>query len=384
MNIIDQAILIPASPDFIWRFVGDLSKNVDWQEGLTHISFLTTRHEGTGTRWRYSTAKGHDVIVETVAWYDTLGYEYQIVDGAQFSSNLGRIRLQEIAEGTRVRWTFQYEPGGVFGSLRNSMGRKRIIANSIQDSLRNLHKLIQEETGGISTHEAKASLKDAPDVEQRSSYQPRHPSAFVDEAVETAHAESEYPAKQPISYELDNETTPSPAAADDDTKPNPVVQAAGKIQSPTPAKDKTQAASEPLAAAQLTPETAAQEANREHIIPQTEELSREKQAITPSRAIRGAADISVFDVFGLQKPSETENKPKISSQRPEAPDLAISASESNPETLNARIEDAEDAAEMTASPEAETASITCARIEIQLTGWRRISRWRKLKLRSRQ
>lgn len=352
MNIIDQAILIPASPGFIWRFVGDLSKNVDWQEGLTDISFLTTRHEGKGTRWRYSTANGHDVIAEIVAWYDTVGYEYQIVDGARFSDNLGRIRLQEIAEGTRVRWTFQYEPSGVFGSLRHSMGRKRSIANSIQDSLRNLHKLIQEETGGISTHEAKASLKEAPDVDERSSYQPRHPSSFVDEATEAAQAESEPAAKQPISYALDHETRPVPAAADDDTKPNPVVQAA-------------EAASEPMTAA------TAQEASREEIIPQAEESSREKQAAAPAREFRDTAGISVFDVFGLQKPSETEHK-LPTSPRPE--DV--------PETLNAPMEEAEGAA-VSSETEAEPSLMTCDRMAIQFTGWRRMARRRQMGLRPR-
>ena len=354
MNIIDQAILISASPGFIWRFVGDLSKNVDWQEGQTHISFLTTRHEGKGTRWRYSTANGHDVIAEIVAWYDTLGYEYQIVDGAQFSSNLGRIRLQEIAEGTRVRWTFQYEPGGVFGGLRHSMGRKRSIANGIQDSLRNLHKLIQEETGGISTHEAKASLKEAPDVEERSSYQPRHPSSFVDEAMEAAHAESEQDAKQPIAYALDHETRPAPAAADDDTQPNPVVQAAD-------------AASDPIAP----------------MIPPAEELSQEKQTSAPAKAPRDTADVSVFDVFGLQKPSETEHSSQTS-PRPEAQDLAVSAAESDPETLNVPMEEAEAAAEMAdILSEAEPPLMTGGRIEIQLTGWRRIARRRQAGLRQR-
>lgn len=378
MNIIDQAILISASPDFIWRFVGDLSKNVDWQEGLTHISFLTTRHEGKGARWRYSTAKGHDVIVEIVVWYDRVGYEYQIVDGARFSSNLGRIRLQEIAEGTRVRWTFQYEPGGVFGGLRNSMGLKRSIAGSIQGSLRNLYQLIQKETGGISTHVAKASLREAPDVEERSSYQPRHPSTFVDEALKAAYVESEYAAKQPISYALDRETALIAAAADDDTKPNPVVQAAEKIQDSAPDKDKAQAASEliasqPPAPAQLTPEPA----SNESMIPQAEDSGWKKPAITLSRVIHGTADVSVFDVFGLQKPSEAENGPKITSQGPKAPDLAVSTSESARESMDAPMEEAEDAVEA-------SAAMTCARMEIQLTGWRRISRRRKMGLRSRQ
>ncbi len=343
MDIIDQAILIPASPGFIWRFVGDLSKNVDWQEDLTHISFLTTQHEGKGTRWRYSTAKGHDVIAEIVAWYDTLGYEYKVVDGAKFGSNQGYIRLQEIAEGTRVRWTFHYEPRGVFGGLRNSMGRKRSIASGIEESLRNLYKLIQEETGGISTHQAKATLKEAPDVEERSSYQPRHPSAFVDSALKDIYDRSESSAKQPISYQLDHETAPAPPLADEDTKPNPVAQAA------MPPQDEAESTAAPFA-----PEPAVKESARE-----------EKPA--PASDVRNTDGLSVFDVFGLQKPSEAVKLPVPSPT--EEQDLF-------PEEAEAET------AEIIVKSETEQAA-TVIYVKMEIRGWRRVSRHREMKLRQR-
>ena len=358
MDIIDQAILIPASPGFIWRFVGDLSKNVDWQEDLTHISFLTTQHEGKGTRWRYSTAKGHDVIAEIVAWYDTLGYEYKVVDGAKFGSNQGYIRLQEIAEGTRVRWTFHYEPRGVFGGLRNSMGRKRSIASGIEESLRNLHKLIQEETGGISTHQAKATLKEAPDVEERSSYRPRHPSAFVDSALKDIY---DQPKKQPISYQLDHETAPAPPLADEDTKPNPVAQAA------MPRQDEVESTAEPQVKS-FAPEPAVKEPARE-----------EKPA--PASDVRNTAGLSVFDIFGLQKPSEAAKLPVPVSPPAEEQDLFPEAAEISPPTEEAEAE----TAEIIVSSEAEqTAAAIYAKVDIRLSGWRRVSRHRKIKLRQRQ
>ncbi len=377
MNIIDHAILIPASPDFIWRYLGDLSKNVDWQEDFKNISFLTTHHEGKGTRWRYSTAKGQDVIAEIIAWYDTLGYEYTIVDGMQLGSNQGRIRLQEIPEGTRVQWTFHYETGGLLGSLRNSMGLKRNTTNKIQDSLRNLYQLIQHEAGGIATHEDKASLKDAPDVEERSSYQPRHPSAFVDLAADGAYAKSKRLPMQPIAYELDDEATPIPAAAEDDTKPNPVIQAAEALQSASPAPAKMEAEAEPPA-----PETATVD------VPPALAPIPEKQKPTPIKHSRDTAGISVFDVFGLQKPSAI-NIPKVAVQP------AAAKSESHPESLDdlpqiSLTESADkadvDAIERVAPLETEPTSMAAAhaRIEIQLSGWRRVSRRRKHPLRFRQ
>ena len=184
MNVIDLEILIPASPEFIWRFLGDPSALPQWQEDVASVSFLSTQREGQGTRWRASSDKTNDIVVEVSAWYDTLGYEYKLMDGASFAENQGRIRLHEVTDGTLVRWTFQYELGGMLGGLRNAMRLKRATTNQLQANLRNLHQLIMQESGGISTHEAKASVREAPDVDERLSYQPRHPSAFHEQASE--------------------------------------------------------------------------------------------------------------------------------------------------------------------------------------------------------
>lgn len=312
MNVIDHAILISASPAFIWRFLGDISQNPKWQEDCTSISFLTTQHEGKGARWRYSTPKGKDIVVEISAWYDTLGYEYMIVDGSSVSENKGRVRLQEIAEGTLVQWTFNYEVEGAFSGFRNSMGLKRNLSNSIQDSLRNLYKLIQNETGGIPTHEAKSLLKEAPDVEERSTYEPRHPSNIKNEVVET-FSEPEYPSEQPISYNLHSESIPEPPVADDDTKPNPVVQGTEEIVEPSFLQQVSEppvtiADTEPNApitdedivastVEEIEPTPAPKDVTQETALPNNP---------TPPPDIRDTASVSVFDVFGLQKPSETQ------------------------------------------------------------------------------
>jgi len=332
MNVIDHAILIPASPEFIWRFLGDISQNSQWQEDCSDISFLTTQHEGRGTRWRYPTPKGKDVIVEITAWYDTLGYEYTIVEGTSVSANQGRIRLQEIAEGTLVQWTFNYELDGMLGGLRNSIGLKRSLTNNIQDSLRNLYKLVQKETGGISTHEARSLLKEAPDVEQREQYQPRYPSNFKEDIDSESYAEPEYPSESSIAYQLDNEGIVEPPVADDDTKPNPVVQGTdeiepvdmsnptliNQIQEPPVADDDTK----PNAPIETMPETS-QESVAEPLEPLAEiseeptiDSAPQPDVTIPSTEsqpdIRDTSRISVFEVFGLQKPSETQELNAIS------------------------------------------------------------------------
>lgn len=320
MNVIDHAILIPASPEFIWRFLGDITQNANWQEDCINISFLTTQHEGKGARWRYSTSKGKDVIVEISAWYDTLGYEYTVVEGSSVSTNQGRIRLQEIAEGTLVQWTFNYEVDGMLSGLRNSIGLKRSLTNHIQDSLRNLYKLVQQETGGISTHEAKASLREAPDVEERSTYQPRHPSSISEDREADTYPESEYPSEQSIQYAI-NDTITEPPVADDDTKPNPVVQGTEEIEviestslasllsvNEPPVADDDTKPNEPIEESPAVQPDEIEDFTETEMATTSPKL---EPIIEPKVDIRDTSRISVFDVFGLQKPSEKQDMKAI-------------------------------------------------------------------------
>ncbi len=343
MNVIDHAILIPASPEFIWRFLGDVSQNSNWQEDCNDISFLTTQHEGRGTRWRYTTPKGKDVIVEISAWYDTLGYEYRIVEGSSVNENQGRIRLQEIAEGTLVQWTFNYELEGMLGGLRNSIGLKRTLTNNIQDSLRNLYKLVQQETGGISTHEARALLQEAPAVEERENYQPRYPSNFTEDSDSNIFKESQYPSETSIAYQAEQEGIVEPPVADDDTKPNPVVQGTDEIEAVNSSSGSLehQITEPPLTDDDTKPnapiekiEAIEPNSTEDDIIqlPAVESTIEEKdeeiqdniksETETPSEVvatnltpdIRDTSRISVFEVFGLQKPSETQELSAITDE----------------------------------------------------------------------
>ena len=303
MNVIDLEILIPASPEFIWRFMGDLAALPQWQENVSSVSFLSTQREGQGTRWRASADNNSDTVVEISAWYDTLGYEYSVKDGTSFGENQGRIRLHEVTDGTLVRWTFQYELKGVFGGLRNAMRIKRGTTNQIQASLRNLHQLILQESGGITTHEAKASVQEAPDVSERSAYKPRHPSAFHDLALEELAASETDTDRQPAYYEFETEAETLPAVVDTDTKPNPVVLSPGfglEIQpEPEVAPDDTK----PVALEALFSETSLpppQPAEERELV---EAALPERPPLQP-RETRDTAELSVFEIFGLQRPSE--------------------------------------------------------------------------------
>jgi hypothetical protein len=208
MNILDHRILVPKSPQVVWEVLSDLSKNPTWQVNYSTISFLTSRHTGSGVRWRYTTTTGREYVAETTAWYDGLGYEYILVDGVQFRENKGRIRLQEIAEGTIVQWTFSYDVGGVLGGVRNALTYKRQFEPVMVDSLKMLWRVMHQ-AQDESSREAKSILREGLNYEARAQYKPRHPSTKADSPATE-------PNIQPIIVE--------PPISDDDTRPRaPVV-----------------------------------------------------------------------------------------------------------------------------------------------------------------
>ncbi len=181
MTIIDHRILIPAAPDVVWDYISDITHNPDWQVDCHDVIFLTSRREGPGVRWRYAAPNGHEYVVAVTAWYNGLGYEYYFVDGVPYRENKGRIRLQEIPEGTIVQWTFTYELSGIFGGMRNALGVSRQVDHTIAESLKTLWQKVKQSGAAARPHEAKSLMRDAPNVDARSAYQPRHPTSVEPE-----------------------------------------------------------------------------------------------------------------------------------------------------------------------------------------------------------
>lgn len=341
MNTIDHVILIPAPPQIVWGIVSEIYNNPRWQADCLNVTFLTSHRSGPRARWRYADSSGREKVAEVTAWYQGLGYEYTLVDGVSFKENRGRIRLQEVPEGTYVQWTFSYETSGIFGGLRN---RKKAISNTITENLRRLYRLIldQASTGEI-IHEAKSLMRDAPDVLERSAYQPRHPSA-IDLKAGPAAPSSGAQAKTPYPLHIDE-----PPISDEDTQPRPAV-AVGQ-SAPLREPDFLSNISQDSAVASPTAPPAAEFAHKDEEIHLGDMLQglvpSGSQAETPARptqpsilsepvpelddidiglatreltridfdryekeqqelALSDTSKISVFELFGLPKPSETQ------------------------------------------------------------------------------
>ena len=251
MTTIDQRILIPASPDVVWAYISSLERNPEWRVDHKDLTFITSFRKGQGARWRYSSGSRQDYVAEITAWYERLGYEYRIVDGGPFKTNRGRIRLQEIAEGTVIQWTFNYEIGGLLGGMRDAIGVRRSMENIIVDSLWALWRNIgQDESARAEPHTPKMLMREAPDVQSRANYTPRHPSVMRAGASSPSTAAPESSLlQQQVQQSADEPAPPPPEAApaasaspiveppisDEDTRPRPSV-AAGQETSPPAAQ----------------------------------------------------------------------------------------------------------------------------------------------------
>jgi uncharacterized membrane protein len=353
-QVIDHAIQIPVSTANMWALVSNPENNPRWQTDCQSISFLNSIRRGIGMRWRFRGSGNKEQVAEVTAWYEGLGFEYTLVDGTSYTSNKGRIRLQEVPEGTIVQWTFSYELGGVFAGLRNSLGTKRSLDNQIVESLRNLFRVAKEMYREADLKDAKSLMRDAPNVQERSSYKPRYPSVLEEGKPRPASAT---PSRELPKVVLPPTSSPDavfqrpsieePPIAAEDTKPNPVLSKSvtpppieevvvapttpspdeQAVKSLQPVVEQWQASSpynvdieadtggeiavEPVEAPTIEAPKApaplasyvAPEPSREPLLPKIDPSTLDK---------RDTATISVFELFGIPRPSNTQEMAAVS------------------------------------------------------------------------
>lgn len=340
MNILDHRILIPSSQETVWAYISDLTQNPSWQADCSNVSFVSTQHSGVGVRWRYTTSNGRSYIAETTVWYEKLGYEYTFIDGVPFRESKGRIRLQEIAEGTIVQWTFSYEMGGFLGGVRNAVAVKRQLESNMIESLRSLWSAIQKSGKSEKPREAKSLMRDAPNYEARAQYKPRHPSKMDTPAAPMQPVP--IIAEPPVT---DEDTRPRIAAKLDTSVNEPVFlsnlstseiarssenEAAKRATSeafrpvippepllaprPIPNPEDLPATEEDRAIVGEKPDAAREVAE----VPVRDVLTEETQedlALTTTTTAKetpllssdiDTSEISVFELFGIPRPSETQ------------------------------------------------------------------------------
>ncbi|MCA9889193.1 MAG: SRPBCC family protein [Anaerolineae bacterium] len=385
-NTIDHAILVPAYAKTVWQHLSNMEENPSWQAGCERIAYLNSVRDQKGIRYRAFGKGRNESVIEVTAWYPGLGYEYVIVDGFDHP-NRGRIRLQEVAEGTVVQWTFNYETSGLVGGLSNSLSIKRRVNNEVIHSLQSLYQYIGQVAEKPDTNLIKSMMRDAPDATDRANYQPRYPSA-LDEPLERPTLEaprSEAYARANMSIIDDEIDLPDeaeeaadamfmrpgehgginivePPLSDADTQPNPVIQdedlmpqasasaeavdAAPALSAAEPeASDRYVIPRPPFEPSVVTDD---KRSTDEHEVTESAETRiSEADATAPTRldkleaaskSYQGMASspppgdddtsrVSVFELFGLQKPSETQEMKAIQDAQIEALDALDEAHE---------------------------------------------------------
>ncbi len=292
MRPIDERILLNVRPEDAWAIISDISRLPEWWIDCQQVAFLSSIRKGPGVRWRFTVSNGRESIMETTAWYDRVGFEYTYIDGMPFQSSQGILRIQDTPDGTVIQWLFMYEIKGPFRGMRNALLRRK-LENTMADSLQALGHLIKatrkEEMG---EYRSAALMRDAPDVERRARW--RHQEESQDLAIE------------------------EPPLAEDDTRPRMAAVQEEVTNQPN---------NEPDFLEQL-PEVA----NREEEKPIAASLREEKAAHTPkmaqssTQAPTDGEDVgwkSVFEVFGLPKPSETAEMRAVSLEEETPPKADI-------------------------------------------------------------
>jgi hypothetical protein len=335
VTAIDHAIAIPTRPANVWEQIRDITKNPIWQVNCKQVQFLTSNRNGRGTRWRSTNSRGKEQVIEITAWYEGLGYEYRIVDGASFSSNRGRIRLQDSLEGTIVQWTFSYELKGFMSGLRNALTIKGSVDGEIVDGLRNLYTHIKnlKVDEPLVPEESKSYLKVAPDVTARQQYQPRYPSV-----LDSKPDNPIVPSQEPLQQAQIVPNIVEPPVAADDTEPNPSVKPIVEIPVSKPEADEMfkpkaiQAQELPRLDEPIEIETAS--SPKPATIDTSPVPTMQEKPVSPAVeewdvSKLDTAKISVFEVFGLEKPSETEKVFAIS-EKPAESALSVSFRDQTP------------------------------------------------------
>ncbi len=167
MPLIDQRILIVASAETIWQYLTRPEHLTRWHLGCKQLSILTTRAQGVGVRRRCTDQRGKSTVEEITAWLQNIGYEYKVVDGP-YHVFRARLRLQPAPEGTIVNWVVEYRRRGIFSGLRELLGGRRRMRRLMEESLRNLRKLVERSGTRLDPErQARVAMQPAPDAAAR-------------------------------------------------------------------------------------------------------------------------------------------------------------------------------------------------------------------------
>ncbi|MCB9435939.1 MAG: SRPBCC family protein [Anaerolineales bacterium] len=333
MTLIDQRILIPAPAQAVWQIIADHRLLPQWRSDVQTTSILTTRSDSRGTRRRITPRNSRkDIIEEITVWYDGVGYEYHIVDGSPYKSFFSRIRLQATPDGTIVQWTMTFELGNLLKRILQGRGHRRRLEKLAVESLRNLRRYVASKGITIDAqHREKTRIKEAPDADARAEYGAKiiatKTTDEIDEPPIRIEDTPSVPRVVPPSFlaEAMKDVAPPPLAEEpkEDTRPvQPITdEQLAAAQPPTETPPSTPVIPEPAVdpVSDTKPKAPV-------FAPRTETpaASSQDDDLPPPTDKRDTGQISIWEVFGLDRPKDELTK-IIDDLKPPTPDGVDSA-----------------------------------------------------------
>lgn len=341
MTLIDQRILIPAPAPAVWQILADHRLLAQWRSDVQTTSILTTRSDSRGTRRRITPRNSRkDMIEEITVWYEGVGYEYHIIDGSPFKSFFSRIRLQATPDGTIVQWTITFEVGSLFKRLLKGRRYRRSLEKTAIESLRNLRRYISSKGITIDAqHREKTRIKEAPDVDARLEYGAKiiatqATDPFIDEPPVRIEDTPSVPRVVPPSFlaEAIKEVTPLPTPLEEpkeDTRPTKPITPEQLAAAPPieASKPSVSIIEPPISPSDTKPKKPVEP-------PPVGKTSVTDEDIPAPTDKRDTGQISIWDVFGVERPKDDLTK-IIDELKTPSPDVAPASASSTSDSVQA-------------------------------------------------
>jgi len=141
---VERSIVIPASPDAIHAWVGELRKWPEWTAWATDKNVFAGKTKGVGGSYRWTSQEGDGELTFT-AWDPAHGvvYDLRFLGNKDPFVSRGSLSYSEEEAGTRVSWRMHGTiDGAIVGSWRSLLMNK-LVGPGFEVGLANLKREIE-------------------------------------------------------------------------------------------------------------------------------------------------------------------------------------------------------------------------------------------------
>jgi uncharacterized membrane protein len=144
---INEATVVAAPPETVWRYLADPEHYLRFMSGITHWEVVGDKVNGLGARYRILVRVGAAEVgglVEMVEWNEPFDIAWHSVTGID---HRGRWRIRERGEGRagiEYRFAYGVVGGGVAGFV-TEIAAALIVRRQMRRTLRQLKRQVEHE-----------------------------------------------------------------------------------------------------------------------------------------------------------------------------------------------------------------------------------------------